>query len=244
MASNFLYYDDAILYSKHSDDPVYFRWLERFLNASPSNAGVVIPDELPKTEREVMLIERAKKRANECMIFFNRSKLIDIPISMIYIVAPGEKKKYARLFLKGIVIERSNSDCFFAAKVFQGIFCRMCFSLIIIGENKNISYINAGSKVLKKGIASLLAREFVKESIADGIIDDGDSEECFDLDSEGVFNLFLKEFCLRNETLLKEECFKVFGGAVANGSVLSAMMSHKKLNSSELVVFDWTKIVG
>jgi hypothetical protein len=224
--ADLLYFDRAFLYNKYSDDEIFIRWFEKFLNATPSCGGALISDELPKEEWEVVLIEWVKNEVKKCMRYFNRSKMIDIPISMIYIVP--EKTKYTSIFVKGIVVERSSNECYFAVKVFQEIFCRTSFCQIISEEDKKLSYVDGGTVTLKKGIASFLAREFLKQSIKEGLFEESEvCEEFFDLNSEKMFSLFLKDFCLQDEDLSRDECFNIFIEAVINEKSFSQIRANK-----------------
>ncbi len=226
-------FDQAFLYNKYSDNVVFIRWFEKFLNAVPSSGGPLIPDELPKEEWEVTIIEQAKDEVGKRMSFFHRSKEIDIPISMIYIVP--EKNKYDSLFRLGIVVERSSSKCCFTAKVFQELFCRTSFQSVLSDENKKLSYVDGGTMVLKKGIASLEARKFIKQSIAEGLFDEDDvSEDFFDLESEKVFKLFLREFWLQDKSLSRDDCFNIFVEAVINEESFSKLLLERKSNSTRL----------
>lgn len=223
------YFDQAFLYNKHSDNINFIRWFEMFLNSTFSCGGALIPDELPKEEREVMLIERAKSEVKKCMIFFNRKKIIDIPVSMIYVVP--EKEKYVSFFVKGLIVERSSNECYFAAKVFQEIFCRTAFCQVVSDENKRIYYADAGTAILKKGIASLLAREFIECSIAEGeLSSDGFSEKLFDSESEKMLNLFLRDFCLQEENLSNDDCLNIFIEAIINEKSFSQILKERKAN--------------
>jgi len=226
--ADLLYFDQAFLYNKYSENPSFFRWFGKVLNSKARGGGILIPDELLKEKEEVILIEWAKNGVKRCMRLYNRSKIIDIPMSMVYIVP--DKAKYKSLFVKGLIEERNSNECCFAAKIFQTIFFRTSFCQVVTDEDKKLSYVDGGTAILKKGIASLLARDFVRESIADGVLNAEDfSEDAFDSESEKVFNLFLEEYCCE-EDLSSEDCRDAFIEAIINEKSFAQTLKERKAN--------------
>lgn len=240
MADNLRFFDEAILYNKYAcdDDPEkqMEKWFMKFVNSIPSKIrGVKLPEKDKRPAREVIIIEWAQRRASHCMFLLGRNKMIEIPLSMVYVVSSEEKKQCDGMFLKGIAVERNDSDCRFLAKAFQEIFVRTSHSCVLVGNGRDLSYLNDGSKVLKKGLGSLLCREFIGQAIAEKAIhSNGFSEDIFDAASEGVFNVFFERFYSRNMNLSKENCFQVFAEAVVNGKV-SQIMIRSKMRHDELM---------
>lgn len=229
-----LFYDRFHIYNKHNDDATFLRWFEVFLNSTLNRGGRLISDELPKEPWEVIIVEWTQKRVREYLNFFNRSKKIDIPVSMVYIVS--DKKKYDSIFVKGIVVERSSSECYFAAKLFQELFCRECFCEVVSDQYRNVYVVDSGTAVFKKGIASLLARDYIKRSIAEGLFNAVDfSEELFDRDSEKALSLFLQDFCLLTESISEDDCFKLYIESIINEKSFSEVRASKKENSARLI---------
>jgi hypothetical protein len=225
--ANLFYFDCAYLYNKYSDNPSFTRWFGKFLNSTVGRGGKLIPNELPKSEEEVMLIDWAKSEAKRYMRLYNRSKIIDIPMSMIYIVP--DKTHYDSLFVKGLIEERNSNRCFFAAKIFQAIFFRTSFCQVVTDEYKKLFYVDNGTAILKKGIASLLSREFVERAIADGVLSTKDfSEDAFDIESEKAFELFLKDYCSDEEVLSGDDCCSALIEAVINEKSFSQLLKEKK----------------
>lgn len=212
MADELLLFDQALLNNRYPEGRLYSRFI-KFLNKISEEGSLAIEDELEKEDWEMNIIRQAKNKVKENMRFFNRSKEIDLPLSMVYVVAEGKKAKYSSMFLRGIVVERSGSKCQFAARVYQELFCRVCFSFVAVGEDKKVFFIDEGAVVLRKGIASLMARKFLEESGFDKDVE----EDIFNPDAESILNLFLQEVYLRNGFIEIEVVQRAFFSAVING---------------------------
>jgi len=228
-------FDQALLNNRHPDEELYFRFVS-FLNKLPQEGGSVIKDELKKRPEEVNIILQAKNKVKDDMHFFNRSKEIDLPLNMVYVVAEGKKAKHSSMFLKGIVVERTNSKYRFAAMVYQELFRRMCFSFVGVGEDKKLFFIDDGAIVLRKGIASLMARKFLEESGFDKDVE----EDVFNPDAESILNLFLQEVYLRNGFLEIEVVQRAFFSAVINGAAFPRALKAKISSAmgESVVVFE------
>jgi len=230
MGEDLKFFDQALLNNKHHDKDFY-RYFVKFLNKIPEE-GKTLDDEIEKTPREVNIIMQAKNRVKEDMRFFNRNKEIDLPLNMVYIVPKGKKAKYSSMFLRGIAVEQSDSDYQFAARVYQELFRRMCFSIVGAGRNKKLFYIDDGAVVLRKGIASFMARKFIEEC---GFVKDIE-EDVFNPDAESILNFFLQEIA-RGRSVEKETVQKIFYSAVINGTAfLKALEENISSAESELVV--------
>ena len=205
-------FDQALLHNKHADDHLY-RCFVKFLNRIPTEGKLVIDDEIEKGSREVNIIVQAKNRVKEDMHFFNRNKEIDLPLNMVYVIPEGKKAKYSSMFLRGIAVEYSSSDYQFAARVYQELFRRMCFSIVGVAQDKKLFFIDDGAVVFRKGIASFMAKKFLEES---GFVKDVE-EDVFNPDAESILNFFLQEI-LRGRLVEKETAQKALYSAIINGT--------------------------
>ncbi|MDD5153021.1 MAG: hypothetical protein PHS95_03515 [Candidatus Pacebacteria bacterium] len=225
--------------------------LNTMLNFSPKEGVLALQDERFKTEPEGVIIEQVKNQAIGDMKALNRSKIMDLPSGLIHVVPKGKKAKYSSRFLKGIVVERTingtKDECLhkveeglFKAMLYRELFYRMCDSVVVVDKSRRIFLADDGLDVLKKGLASLMAKKFIREKDLPKSVEGA----VVDVFSEGVFSTYLKEYSI-NKNLSEDKAFNIFSEAVVNGIAFPLiMLSKKRFDPGEsIAMLNWIRVM-
>lgn len=236
------YFDDALLCKvfsyedirRHVDYLGMYGKFEAMLNSSPTTGVLTLPGELKKTDEEEVIIKQIQGRINEEMAFLSRGKIVSLPLGLIYIVPAGKKSEYSSRFLKGVVVERTSKEVLFKGELYYSLFYRLSDSVVAVGDDKKIFFVEDGLSVLKRGLASFMTRKFLQnDSVAEKIID---------ADSEKTFLSYREEY-VRSKNLPAEEAQKCFDSAVINGTAFLLMMLNRGIDPAELItLLDWLKM--
>jgi hypothetical protein len=217
-------------------------------NISEVGAGKFLPDEISKSQKDILIVELVIRLVKECMVFFGRNKTIDIPLRFIHLIPEGSNYK-ASLF-GGIVVERVADDRVFAIKLFQKVFAKTSFSAIKINKDRTLTFIDVGGNI-KEAVASLISRSFFEDVVLqNNLFLKGEpivEKECFDLEAEAIFNEAFEEVLERNKGFLsREKLFKDAVEATVNGRIIPLMvLRDRKVEQGEVNnLLRWFNEVG
>jgi hypothetical protein len=222
-----LYQDLAMLnlirsewdYNSYSKERFLSRFYSYLNNVSEIRGKKNLPNEIVKSQRDIVIIKLAIKSVKEYMFLFRRNKIIDIPLQFIHIVPEGSD--YEDSFFGGIVVERVADDKIFAIKLFQKLFEKMSFSAVELQGNRKVVFINENNE-LKRAAASLISRLFLERVVLNSDLFEEDEsiieDVCFFLESEKVFDEFLEKIWKdENKSISKEKFFRNVVEAIING---------------------------
>jgi len=154
--------------------------------------------EIPKTSKDLEIIECVQNYAKELMIKMGRKKIIDIPISNIHIFKEGGVSEFTDgVLLNGcraaiyqsILIERVKSDASFASVLFHELMHCMAYNTLFAYANDSV----LGLKEYRSGFSCYSSRL---------------DKNCFVNFEEAIINILAEKFikdCLYKNKLFKKE---------------------------------------
>jgi hypothetical protein len=224
-----LYQDLAVLdwikseweYNLSSKDKIFSKFHSYLNNISEMRGKRVLPDEIKKTPKDIIIIKLVIKSVREYMIFFRRNKIINVPLQFVHIVPEGSNHEDS--FFGGIVVERVVDDKIFAIKLFQKVFQKMSFSAVRAPRDRKLIFINTDNK-FREAAASLVSRLFLKKVILNNdLFDNKDfliEKDCFSIEAEKIFFEFLKnKWNYSNKKISEDKFFRNIVEMIINGGL-------------------------
>jgi len=221
------YFDRAILFESDRYNDSYrgnFVTMQDYFVRSVNNLSrgskKFFHGELVKTETETVVFNEALSFVKDCMIYYKRKKIMEIPLEMVHVIPEGLDIKVDPVF-RGIVVERTGSELLNALIATRRISEFMFFKTIKNGEDRKFFLYETGS-IYREAVANFLSRRFYEERIVGkGILGNAAIfEGCFDPKKEALLNSVVEDTLKRGKGLFsKEEVLWDVVNNIINGTI-------------------------
>jgi len=221
------YFDKAILFKSDKYNVLYRcnlatmqDYFIKSINKLSEGSKNLFPGEHDKSETETVVLKEALSFAKDCMIYYKRKKIMEIPLEMVHVIPEGLDIKVNPVF-RGIVIERSGNELLDALVATRRISEFMFFKTIKNGEDRKFFLYETGS-IYREAVADFLSRKFYEERIVGkGLLKNTTIfEGCFDPKKEALLNSIVEDTFKRGEGLFsKEEVLQDVINNIINGTI-------------------------